>query len=346
MSSLPNQFIAIDEEGFLVRDELRLNDPVLGQEVLNNLKWHESGALVSTCGGQECIVESFDSPLVAKHLEKRNNQLWGFFSYELEKPIEMSQLTLDPFDRFRGNFEGFIPFVLNRKAQMDLFNLADEYDDDSLTFNGVKYELEQYYPPVDHVSKGDWWSQRYEVGDTGWDLAGPSPVLVDMLPRMRLGPSRILVLGAGRAHDAAFLAQQGHFVTAVDISENAIADAKKLYGHIEKLKLELADMFKAPPHWLGSFDIVWEHTCFAAIEPARRTELIQVWKKVLTEQGQLMGVFMTKEHRKGPPFGLTEWELRERLHKSFQFLYWGRWRKSAPGRQGKELFVLAKKKSL
>lgn len=345
MSNIPQQFIGIDEEGFLIRDELRLADPVLGQEVLNNLKWHSGGALISTCGGQPVVVEPFDSPLVARHIEKRGQTLWGLFPYEIERPLDLNVLTVDPFDRFRGVFEGFIPYVLNRNAQMDLFNLADEYDDDSITVAGQQYHLQEYYQPVSHVSEGQWWSQRYEVGDTGWDLAGPSPVLVDMMPRLKLSPSRVLVLGAGRAHDAAFFAQHGHFVTAVDISENAIQEAKKLYGHIEKLKFELVDMFHPPERWIKSFDIVWEHTCFAAIEPARRTELINVWKKVLTEQGQLMGVFMTKEHRKGPPFGLTEWELRERLHKSFQFLYWGRWRKSAPGREGKELFVLAKRKS-
>jgi hypothetical protein len=50
--------------------------------------------------------------------------------------------------------------------------------------------------------------------------------------------------------------------------------------------------------------------------------------------------------KQGPPYGGSEWELRQRLKDSFQFVFWGRWQKSLPKRQGKELFVYAQKKSL
>jgi hypothetical protein len=47
-----------------------------------------------------------------------------------------------------------------------------------------------------------------------------------------------------------------------------------------------------------------------------------------------------------PPFGATEWEIRERLKRSFNFLYWTRWKKSIPRRLGKELVVYAQKKQI
>jgi hypothetical protein len=70
---------------------------------------------------------------------------------------------------------------------------------------------------------------------------------------------------------------------------------------------------------------------------------VQKWRELLTEKGLLMGVFFATERRVGPPFGGSEWELRQRLKKHFRFLFWGRWHQSLDRRNGKELFVYAEK---
>jgi hypothetical protein len=46
----------------------------------------------------------------------------------------------------------------------------------------------------------------------------------------------------------------------------------------------------------------------------------------------------------GPPFGSSEWEIRERLKKFFDFLYWTRWKTTPEDRLGIELIVYAQKK--
>ena len=76
----------------------------------------------------------------------------------------------------------------------------------------------------------------------------------------------------------------------------------------------------------------------------RRNELVQVWSKCLAEKGFLMGVFFATYKQDGPPFGASEWELRERTKKLYQYLFWGRWRQSAPKALGKELFVYAQRR--
>jgi 2-polyprenyl-3-methyl-5-hydroxy-6-metoxy-1,4-benzoquinol methylase len=44
---------------------------------------------------------------------------------------------------------------------------------------------------------------------------------------------RVLVLGCGEGHDAAFFAQNGHIVTGVDISPEAITRAQIDTLHME-----------------------------------------------------------------------------------------------------------------
>ena len=69
------------------------------------------------------------------------------------------------------------------------------------------------------------------------------------------------------------------------------------------------------------------------------------WKKLLSEDGHVLGVFFAMDKRFGPPFGGSEWELRQRFQKDFNFLYWTRWKTSLPRRLGKEVVIYMQKKS-
>ena len=94
----------------------------------------------------------------------------------------------------------------------------------------------------------------------------------------------------------------------------------------------------------GQFDIVIEHTFFCAIHPRQRNEVVQLWKKLLAHGGCVYAVLFTMQKRHAPPFGSSEWELRERFKKDFQVLMWNRWKHSIERREGKELFVYMRKK--
>jgi SAM-dependent methyltransferase len=134
-------------------------------------------------------------------------------------------------------------------------------------------------------------------------------------------------------------------VTAIDISPEAISRAKEKYSGLPGLSFFEGDVFALDEKHTKSYDLIFEHTCFCAIPPQRRTELVGIWRRCLVEGGHLLGVFFTMERRSSPPYGGTEWEYRERLKKYFQFLFWGRWQHSIDRRQGKELLIYAKIKS-
>jgi SAM-dependent methyltransferase len=340
-----------------------------GRLTFEKLKWMENGSLGSQYWGSqndsennEVIIEPFDAPLVAINIFVENKILKAEFRYEYIQTFDLKSLCLDDYDRFHGLTESGIPFVCNRKAQAALFDLADDYDDESITLFGENIALPTYFVDEQKVEKEKFWCDRYQNQETGWDLNQPSPILVNMFPRMKVPPSRVLVLGCGRGHDAVYFAKQGHFVTAVDISPKALEEAQKLYGSTyPNIRWVQADIFNLPRDWDQSFDLIWEHTCFCAINPTRRNELVGIWRRLLSEHGQLLAIFFVMEKRGGPAFGASEWELRQRLQKNFRFLYWGRWRQlySHPhsseavkvtesfsqSRLGKELFVLANKKS-
>lgn len=343
--AIPQHFIQIDEEGFPLSQEIRLKDPVAGQEILNNLHLHAGGTLLSTFGGVPVIVEAFDEPFVAQQVFAEGKQWSIQLPYDLKFPFSLETLTVDEWDRFHGYTASGIPFVFSRPAQAEFFNLLEEFDDEGVTFNGKFYPTPPYWASKVEVEKEGFWSQIYKTTENpGWNLGQPANALKDMLPRLKIARSRVLVLGCGEGHDAAFFAQAGHVVTAVDISPDALEKAKKLYGHLPNLKFMEADLFNLPKDFEKSFDIVFEHTCYCAINPEKRAQLVKVWNRLLVEGGHLMGVFFAFEKRQGPPFGGSEWELRQRLKGAYQPIFWGRLQNSVPNRQGKELFVYALKK--
>ncbi|MGE4131988.1 MAG: methyltransferase domain-containing protein, partial [Bdellovibrionales bacterium] len=293
-------------------------------------------------------VEAFDCALVARHFTKTSDSQFGEIDlpYETKARIPYQSLRVDEWDRFHGVTEKGLPFVFSRQGQFEFFDQLDDYDDETITIAGRRWEVPPWLDSDSKVDQSGFWSQKYIENETRFDLGKESPVLPEVLPQLKLARSRVLVIGSGPGHDAAFLAKAGHRVTAVDFSSEAIDRAKVRYQGIEDLSFHQGDAFDLPSDWTGQFDLVFEHTCYCAIRPERRNDLVKVWRRVLQPQGHLLGVFFVMEKLSGPPWGGSEWELRARLKSHFKFLYWTRWRHSPEGREGAELAVFARRSSV
>ncbi len=337
-------YLKIDEEGFLIDEQgLRIQDVEYGRSLLCAIaRAPEQKHFVTKYQEHSFIVEAFDEPYVALQIDKNPWRI--HLPYGFEANFELESLSLDPWDRFHGVTQLGVPFVLSRAAQARFFDLLDEFDDQSITADQKRYEMPNWLSDEKSVESSEFWSRKYQSGETRWDLGSPNEPLRSILPRLKLPKSRILVLGSGNGHDAALLAKMGHLVTAVDFSPEAISNAKRSYGEGSNLHFVLKDVFDLDATYMGAFDIVFEHTCFCAIAPHRREALIQVWRRVLIPGGHLLGIFLAVDHFAGPPFGSSEWEIRERLRKSFQFLYWQRCRDSMEHRRGSELLIYAQKR--
>lgn len=299
---------------------------------------------VSIIDGSSYIIEAFDQPFVVQQVYKGST--WEIeLPYQVRKTLDLTELRVDEWDRFHGRTKEGVPFVFSRKAQNEFFNLVDEFNDDGFTVNDEFYEVPTLFEKRENVRKKDFWSQAYvdNHNQPPWDLSGPSPILKHIIPQLKIPKGRILVAGCGRGHDAFDLSQRGHVVTAVDFSEEAIAEAKRLYPEGPNLKFIQADIFNMPEKYFGYFDLVFEHTLYCAIDPAKRNDLVKVYKTMLADGGHLLGIFFTIDNYEKPPFGGTEWEYRERMKKYFQFLYWTKWKAESARPAGFELIIYAKK---
>ncbi len=341
--------IQIDIEGDIVFDGNKVTDAEFGRKVLASLTTRD-GITYANMDNEEFVVEAFDAPLMIRGIDKGSandsETLWQLQgSYDFKMPFDLKNLHLDDWDRFCGHFDTGVPFVFSRAAQGQFFNMLDDYTDNSILVGNTNITIENKFKNASSISTQDFWSDFYKTKETPWDLDGPSPVLKHALLQLKLPRQRILVLGAGKGHDAVELARAGHVVTAVDFSPDAFEAYKSKYGNkVSDLKYLIADAFQPPTEFTQSFDVVFDHTFFCAVEPKRRKEVVNLWKRALQPRGHLLAVFFLMDKDEGPPFGATEWELHQLIKKDFEPLYWTRSNVSIPTRANRELLVYASKK--
>lgn len=178
---------------------------------------------------------------------------------------------------------------------------------------------------TEDVNRPEFWAAAYDEKRDGWELGGPSPVLARVFAGLHpAGKPRAVVPGCGRGHEVVALAEAGFEAVGLDFATQAVTDARALIAAREAagtLKapasvLEL-DLFKAATADLGVFDLAVEHTCFCAIDPARRDEYVAVLAGLVRPGGLLLGVFYAHDRPGGPPFGTTDLEVRARLGDAF-----------------------------
>jgi len=71
----------------------------------------------------------------------------------------------------------------------------------------------------DSEDQRTYWSTRYDEARTGWDIGYPSTPLKTYIDQLTDKNTRILIPGAGNAHEAAYLFEKGFLNTVIlDIS--------------------------------------------------------------------------------------------------------------------------------
>lgn len=196
------------------------------------------------------------------------------------------------------------------------------------------------------VSDPAFWEERYLSSQTGWEKGRCAPPIVRLLREGVLAKgAHVAVLGAGRGHEALEAAARGFEATAIDFAEPAI-EATRVAAERRGLDVETLqqDMFSLGATHAATFDAVLEHTCFCAIDPARRDEYVDVVHRVLKPGGVLFGLFFAHGRPGGPPFDTTEAELRARFERRFTVERLTRAPDSFRERHGEELeFVFRRK---
>ena len=189
------------------------------------------------------------------------------------------------------------------------------------------------------------WEALYQANDTCWDHGEAAPGLVDYLgENSGLPPGQALVPGCGRGHDARALAKAGWSVTGLDIAPSSVPLAERLAdeGGLP-VDYRVGDFLSDELH--QPFDLVFEHTLFCAILPARRDDYVQALRRWLKPGALYLAVnYMITDDNGEPPFSTTTTELDERFGEPFELLR--RWTpRSYESREGKELMNEWKMKS-
>ena len=177
-------------------------------------------------------------------------------------------------------------------------------------------------PPPPPSAEAAAWDQRYREGRDGWELGAPTPPLDAFLrhdPRRPLPPGQVLVPGCGRGHEAALLADLGFEAVGLDISREALGEARRLHGSerpgLRWLQADLLDAAALRSAGIadGSLQGVVEHTCFCAIDPSRRGDYLAAVTRLLAPGGWLLGLFWCHGRPGGPPFGSDAHQLAGQL---------------------------------
>ncbi len=197
------------------------------------------------------------------------------------------------------------------------------------------------------INSADKWEADYLRGSDGWDLGKPTPVFRTLLANRELPPGKMLVVCAGRGHDAREFARHGYEVTAVDFSPSAVREMGRLAGPDTPMEILQQDLFTLPHKLDETFDYVLEYTCYCAIDPKRRTEFVDLVARLLKPGGLYISLaFPLAQQQGGPPFAVTVSELlRLFQERGFQLLEREKPSDSVPQRRGLEELILLQKKA-
>jgi methyl halide transferase len=186
----------------------------------------------------------------------------------------------------------------------------------------------------------NYWVSRYENADTPWDAGTITQPIKDFFDKITDKNVKILIPGAGNAHEAIYLHCAGF--RNVYICDWAAAPLQFLAAQLPDLpkdRLLESDFFALP--YTDFFDFVIEQTFFCALPPAMRPDYAPKMQKMLKSGGQLVGLmFNFPLNTTGePPYGGSESEYRSHFEPFFSQISIAPCPNSIKPRLGKELWV-------
>jgi thiopurine S-methyltransferase len=186
------------------------------------------------------------------------------------------------------------------------------------------------------------WDNRYQSHDTGWDIGRVSRPLKAYIDQLSNKDLKILIPGAGNAHEAEYLWRQGfRNVFVIDLSEKALENLKNRIPEFPQNQMIHGDFFDLQ----NTFDLILEQTFFCAIHPDLRNKYVAKMYDLLEDKGKLVGVlFNDVLNSNHPPFGGSKPEYEKYFTTYFTANILEMCYNSIESRSGRELFIKFTKK--
>lgn len=182
-----------------------------------------------------------------------------------------------------------------------------------------------------------YWNNRYLNQETGWDIGCISTPLKAYIDQLTNKDIKILIPGAGNAHEAIYLHQQQFAqVHVVDFAEQPLADIQTQHPTFPKDHLICADFFEHT----GQYDLIIEQTFFCALNPSLRPQYAAHMLQLLKPTGKLVGLLFDDElPGDHPPFGGNKTEYQSLFKNHFTVNTMETAYNSIAPRKGRELFI-------
>lgn len=187
----------------------------------------------------------------------------------------------------------------------------------------------------------DYWEERWEARQTGWDIGYSSPPIEEYMVQYENKEANILIPGCGNAYEVEFLWKIGfRNITVLDISPTAVEILKEKYKDKEGVTVICEDFFKHH----GNYDLIIEQTFFCALSPNLRMQYAEIMHGLLKNNGRIIGVlFNINFEKSGPPFGGSTSEYQSIFEKYFEIQKMEECYNSIEARKGSEVFINLRK---
>jgi hypothetical protein len=183
----------------------------------------------------------------------------------------------------------------------------------------------------------NYWEERYQKGETGWDIGSISKPLKEYIDQISDKNIKILIPGAGNGYEFDYLIENGfENVFVIDIAASPLENIAKRNPKFAS-NLIHNDFFELN----DKYDLVIEQTFFCAIPPTMRIDYAKKMHEILHPKGKIAGLLfdfpLTNE---GPPFGGSVEEYLSLFSDNFNIKTLEKAENSILPRQNKELFFI------
>ncbi len=180
----------------------------------------------------------------------------------------------------------------------------------------------------------EFWHQRWRAGQIGFHQQEIHVYLKRYWPALKLGgDERVFVPLCGKSLDMLWLAEQGHRVIGVELSEKAVADffaenhlqavrseeGPFVRWRCDEIELLQGDFFQLAPQHLGSYQAIYDRASLIALPPTMRVDYVHHMVSLCTDG--LRGLLVTLEYDQarmdGPPFSVEGKEVERLLGSRF-----------------------------
>lgn len=183
--------------------------------------------------------------------------------------------------------------------------------------------------------QAEFWRNRWVDNEIGWHQESANGLLQEYWNQVTGGESgTVLVPLCGKSLDMVWLAQQGHHVIGVELSDVAIESFFRENGldaswedragfrvmQAGPYTLYCGDFFETVPELLGSIDFIYDRAAHIALPETMRARYAKHLAGLVSSRTRalLLTVEYDQSRRDGPPFSVPGREIESNFSGKFQ----------------------------